>query len=127
MLQLSALADRVPWDVADAILAWMRGRAWWAHLEAGGTWAGFHLTTSPTPVAANKSTPKFASQDGEPTVVPIEEVAGLSRAYRKEAEKARAAARDGIDRPTRPAAVGHIPILRSEALTIVPMKLLELW
>ena len=63
-----------------------------------------------------------------PTVVLIEDVTGLSRANRKEAEKARAAARDGVDRPARPAAVGHIPILRSaENLTIVPMKQLELW
>ena len=80
------------------------------------------------PASAKKRIPKFASKDGEPTVVPIEEVVGLSRAYRKEAEKARAAARDGVDRPARPAAVGHIPILRSAAnMTIVPMKLLELW
>ena len=29
-------ADRVPWDVPDAIQAWKTGRSWWAHLEAGG-------------------------------------------------------------------------------------------
>ena len=79
-----AVVARVPWDVADAIQAWKTCRGWWAHLESGGTWAGFRLATRRAPTAGGNKVATCASQDGEPTVIPIEDVERLSRAYRKQ-------------------------------------------
>ena len=65
----------------------------------------------------------FASQDGEPTVIPIEDVERLSRAYRKQTATALKEAKDGKDRPTRGTPAGLIPVLEvTGGLTIVPMK-----
>ena len=102
-------ADRVPWDVADAIRAWKQGRAWWAHLESGGTWAGFHLTTRRAPAAEGNKAATIASQDGEPTVIPIEDVERLSRAYRKQTATALKEAKDGTDKPPLGTPAGLIP------------------
>ena len=61
-------------------------------------------------------------------MIPIEDVERLSNAYRKQTTLALKAAKEGTDKPPRGTPVGLIPILEmAGGLTIVPMKLLELW
>ena len=76
-------AKCVPWDPADALALWSAGRAWWSHLEIGGSWAGFSLTAPALPGPTHIAPSAFAATDGEPQVVPLEDVARLSRDHRK--------------------------------------------
>lgn len=121
-------AKRVPWDPADALALWSSGRLWWQHLENGGSWAGFRLVSSALPGPSHVSSEVFASTDGEPQVVPLDDVARLSRDHRKLYLAAMSSATEGLDvRPTiSPPA--HIALLQHPSgQTVMPMKLLELW
>ena len=61
-------------------------------------------------------------------MIPIEDVERLSRAYRKETATALKEAKEGTDKPSRGTPTGLIPVLeRTGGVTIMPMKLLELW
>ena len=61
-------------------------------------------------------------------MIPIEDVERLSRAYRKQTAMALKEAKAGSDKPTRVSPAGLIPVLeRTGGVTIMPMKLLELW
>ena len=121
-------AKRVPWDPADALALWSAGRAWWRHLENGGSWAGFSLTSPALPGPTHISPSAFAATDGEPQVVPLEDVARLSREHRKAFREATSAATEGRDVRSASPMPGHIALLRhSDGSTVIPMKLLELW
>ena len=121
-------AQRVPWDFADAYRAWLEGRAWWRHLELGGSWGGFRLVHRSPPSSEEAPAQPFAATDGEPTVIPIADVASLSRQHRKEFRAAMESACAGTDAVRKRVPVGRIPLLvDSEGCAVIPMKLLELW
>ena len=120
--------QRVPWDFEDAFRAWQEGRAWWRHFEEGGSWGGFRLVHRAPPDSDDSRALPFAATDGEPAVIPVEDVATLSRQHRKEFRAAMEAASAGTDAVTKRIPVGRIPLLvHADGPSVIPLKLLELW
>ena len=114
------------WDFAEADQLLERYRPLWTRWCAGEEIAGFSLQSWAPPGAV--VTNKLCALDGEPTVIPVEQVQRRTKEFKAAARLA--ADSDGRLLPegtARPAPQSSLVLRHRSGLSVLPIKFLELW